>query len=94
MSIANILNGDFVTTRVSSKPAIVISNHFCEDNRKCLISIDEYGGDYISVALDEIYISKIDNYEKLSILANFGKWFYKSHKELYQELIITTLLSK
>ena len=94
MSITKISIGDFVDTKVSNKPAIVISNKFCNDNNNALISIDEYMGDYISVAVDEISISEIDNYNKLSILANFGTWFYDMHKELYQELIISTLLSK
>lgn len=30
--------------------------------------------------------------EELSILANFGEWFYEHHKELYQEIIIKNIM--
>lgn len=87
-----LCKGDFVTTSVSSKSGIVILNNFEDDSMKALISIDEYGGDYISVNIDDIKISNINNYEKLSILGSFEEWFYEQHKKIYQENIINTIL--
>tara|TARA_B100000902_G_scaffold399914_1_gene473584 strand:+ start:11969 stop:12256 length:288 start_codon:yes stop_codon:yes gene_type:complete len=88
-----LCNGEFVSTSLSSKPGMVISKNLKHDNNnKALISIHEYRGDYISVNINDIDISNIDNYEKLSILAGFGEWFYEQHKDLYQEHIINTLL--
>ena len=78
--------GDFIITLRSYKPAFIISKDM-EDN--FLVSITEFYGDYIWITKDEINNKPdltID--EKLSILANFGDWFYEQHKILYQELII------
>ena len=84
--------GDFIDCNISKTPAVVIVQ--CSDNN-ILISIDEYNGDYtfIDPITVEIKLSNIDNYNRLSILAGFGKWFYEQHKELYQELIIDTLIN-
>ena len=84
--------GDFIDCNVSNTPAVVIVQ--CSDNN-ILISIDEYNGDYTFVDSTSVQIklSNIDNYERLSILAGFDKWFYTEHKELYQELLIDTLIN-
>ena len=80
--------GDFINTDRSSKPAIIISK---EQNR-FLISIDEYNGDYMWIPSNYINnIANLKSEEKLSILANFGNWFYDAHKLIYQELIIENL---
>ena len=82
--------GDFILTYKSDKPAIIISKN--EKTPSFLISISEYGGDYMWIFLNEI-IKKpdLDSAEKLSCIAGFGEWFYDQHKLLYQELIIENI---
>ena len=80
--------GDFVLIKESKKPGLIISK--VED--RLLISIHEYKGDYIFVDYDNAeYINMLPE-EELSILANFGEWFYEQHKELYQEIIIKNII--
>ena len=80
--------GDFVLIKESKKPGLIISK--VED--RLLISIHEYNGDYIFVDYDNAeYINMLPE-EELSILANFGEWFYDQHKELYQEIIIKNII--
>jgi hypothetical protein len=80
--------GEFVLIAESKKPGLIVSK--VED--RLLISIDEYNGDYIFVDYDNTeYINMLPE-EQLSILANFGEWFYEYHKELYQEIIIKNIM--
>ena len=94
----NIYIGKFISIKESNKPGVIISYDFNDLNNKILVSIHEYGGDYIWIDKNNIYldnvdnIDNIDNYYKLSILANFNDWFYDQHKDIYQNLIINTLL--
>lgn len=81
--------GDFVKINDSLKPAIIISKD--NTNNSLLVSIHEYNGDYKWVSQNSIEHSNINSEEKLSILANFGDWYYDQHKLLYQELIIENL---
>ena len=66
---------------------------FATNSNKYLISIDEYNGDYIwcDVIKHHVRNAVISSEEKLSILANFGDFFYDCHKLLYQETIIELL---
>lgn len=80
--------GDFVLIKESKKPGIIISTKI-EDS--LLISIHEYNGDYIFVDYNNAEYIDIEPEEKLSILANFGEWFYDEHKELYQEILIENI---
>ena len=80
--------GDFVLIKESKKPGIIISTKV-EDT--LLISIDEYNGDYIFIDYNNAEYIDIEPEEKLSILANFGEWFYDEHKELYQEILIENI---
>lgn len=80
--------GEFVLIAESKKPGLIVSK--VED--RLLISIDEYNGDYIFADYDNAkYINMLPE-EQLSILANFGEWFYEQHKELYQEIIIKNIV--
>jgi hypothetical protein len=80
--------GEFVSIAESKKPGLIVSK--VED--RLLISIHEYNGDYIFVDYDNAeYINMLPE-EQLSILANFGEWFYEQHKELYQEIIIKNII--
>jgi hypothetical protein len=83
-------NHDFVITNQSKKPAPIISQKKYENNYDYLISIDEYGGDYIWTS--DIKRANILTEEKLSILANFEDFFYNEHKLLYQEIILETII--
>ena len=80
--------GDFVLIAESKKPGIIIKK--VED--RLLVSIDEYTGDYIFVENNKAEYIDIKPEEKLSILANFGVWFYDEHKELYQEILIEIII--
>ena len=80
--------GEFVLIAESKKSGLIVSK--VED--RLLISIHEYNGDYIFVDYDNAeYINMLPE-EELSILANFGVWFYDEHKELYQEIIIKNII--
>ena len=82
--------GDFISTNESSKPALIINKE--NQDSRFLISIDEYNGDYMWISSNLINgQANLNSEEKLSILANFGSWFYDQHKLLYQELIIENL---
>ena len=89
--------GDFITTSRSSKPAVIINIVNVavagdDQDSRLLISIDEYNGDYMWIYTNEVNrLAELNSEEKLSILANFGSWFYDQHKLIYQELIIENL---
>ena len=78
---------DFIKITQSDKPAIIIS----ECNNRLLVSIDEYNGDYLWVNINNAIIMNLNCEEELSILANFGGWFYEQHKLLYQEKILNCI---
>ena len=77
--------GNFITIKESIKPAMIISNI---NNYDLLASLYEYKGDYLCVNINNAVIINLSCEEELSILANFGEWFYDQHKLLFQEKII------
>jgi hypothetical protein len=81
--------GDFVYSNRSQHPSLVINKNTHQN--QYLIAIDEYNGDYIWISHENIDPVFLASEKKLSILANFGNWFYDQHKELYQEIIIENL---
>jgi len=85
-------NFDFVTTNNSKYPSVILITDKNTDIK--LISIVEYGGDYAIVTSKDIIKKKnLLPYQKLIILSKFDSWFYNVHKELYQEIIISFVLS-
>ena len=93
MNIVDYNVGDFITTNKSNWPSLIISK--IDNGNTFLICINEYHGDYLWVSKNNIYmIADITSEEKLSILSNFGLWFYEQHKLIYQELIIECLVKK
>ena len=73
----------------SKKPSLIIS----KSELQYLITIDEFNGDYLWV---DKYICDLVNLspdEELSILSNYGQWFYNEHKDIFQELILKNLYS-
>jgi hypothetical protein len=87
----NITNYDNNITNYDNNITNYDTNN--NDTNKYLISIDEYNGDYIwcDVIKHNVKNAVISSEEKLSILANFGDFFYDCHKLLYQEIIIELL---
>lgn len=79
--------GDFVLIKESKKPGLIVS----KVEERLLISIHEYNGDYIFIDNNKVEYIYIEPEEKLSILANFGEWFYEQHKEIYQEILIENI---
>ena len=83
----NFNSGDFVTTIHSYKPGLVIQ----KNNLNSLISIHEYNGDYEWINNTGLQLINLLPEEELSIIANFGEWFYEEHKNLYQEIILKNI---
>ena len=82
--------GDFIITYDSWKPSFIIAKE--KSSEWLLVSIHEYMGDYTWIPATRIIKkTELSSEEKLSILANFGDWYYEQHKLLYQELIIEYL---
>ena len=79
----------FIMSKHSKKPSLIIS----KSELQYLITIDEFNGDYLWV---DKYICDLVNLspdEELSILSNYGQWFYNEHKDIFQELILKNLYS-
>ncbi len=83
----NFNPGDFVLTNHSDKPGFVIE----KGNPSSIVSITEYDGDYEWINNAELQLINLLPEEELSIIANFGKWFYEQHKNLYQEILIKNI---
>jgi len=57
-----------------------------------LISIPEYKGDYIWIEHEDVKGIKTLPFEyKLSMVSNFGEWWYPQHKLLYQNLLVQAI---
>lgn len=78
---------DFIISKHSKKPSLIIS----KSELQYLVTIDEYNGDYKWVNKYECDLINISPEEELSILSNYGDWFYNKYKELFQELILKNL---
>ena len=80
--------GDFIISPASNKPSLIIQ----ENCKSYLVTIDEYKGDYKWVDKYVCSNTNLKPEEELSILSNYGEWFYSNHKIIYQELIIKNLI--
>tara|TARA_B100002051_G_C16244602_1_gene396640 strand:- start:191 stop:460 length:270 start_codon:yes stop_codon:yes gene_type:complete len=80
-------NGDFIISNYSNFPSLIIY----KKKDRYLISINEYGGDYIWIKEEEVKKIKLEPCEELSIISKFEEWFYKAHTNIYQEIIIKNL---
>ena len=95
--------GDFITTNYSFFPSLIVKNinidetHHQENNslntNSYLITIHEYGGDY-KIISENMIIGKVllENEEKLSLIFNYGEWFYEEHINISQELLIQCII--
>ena len=83
-----ILNsGDFIISKYSKTPSLIIN----KTQNTFLVSLTEYNGDYKHIEKEEATKINLDPSQELSILSNFGDWFYIIHPEIYQEIIIKNL---
>lgn len=85
----NLNSGDFIVSKHSKFPSLIIK----KEENNYLISINEYDGDYKYICKDEAFKINLKPCEELSILSNFGNWFYQSHSNIYQEIIIKNLIN-
>ena len=77
----------FIISPNSLKPSLIVS----ESDLQYLVTIDEFNGDYKWInkyVCDSINISPE---EELSILSNYGEWFYNQHEDIFQEIILKNL---
>lgn len=68
------------------------SIYWFADEYEYVVSIPEYGGDYI--VMNDTSIIKPINLSiinKLYIISKFGDWWFKEYKSIYQELLIEAL---
>lgn len=81
-----VLNS-FIISINSLKPSLIIK----ENTLQYLITIDEFGGDYMWVNKSDCSLTNISPEEELSILSNYGEWFYDQHQDIFQEIILKNL---
>lgn len=80
-------SGDFVICAKSAKPALVVRSN----ESHSLISIFEYKGDYTYVVNDEAEIILLEPEEELSLIAEYGSWYYEHHMDMYQDIILKNI---
>tara|TARA_B100000900_G_C20246006_1_gene579922 strand:- start:217 stop:594 length:378 start_codon:yes stop_codon:yes gene_type:complete len=78
----------------SDKCGIVVDKTGKYKDATYYVSIPEYGGDYLVLSHDGLYLfkKKMNSIEKLIMIAKFGYWWYPLHKTVFQEIIITSLI--
>ena len=81
-------SGDFILTNFSKNPALIIKDKLPKMSNSLLVSITEFKGDYIILDKKELKKTIISPLSALTILANYGNWFYEEHKDIYNEKII------
>ena len=75
------------------KDEVEIKTYWFADEYKYLVSIKEYGGDYIYIDGGVILWEKINIPEHylLSYLGNFGDWWFIKHKKVYQDILVKNI---
>ena len=85
----NIYNyiGVIVKKKLKNKAERTI--YWFKEDYEYLVSIPEYGGDYIWCDEDTINGEIKPPLEyKLYMISNFGNWWYSQHKSVYQKLVV------
>ena len=77
----------FIISSNSLKPSLIIDENVDE----YLVTIDEFNGDYKWIYKDICDLVNLSPDEELSILSNYGEWFYNQHKDIFQEIILKNL---
>lgn len=80
--------GDFILTKESTNPGLIIKDKLPQMSNNLLVSITEYKGDYIIVNKEKVKKITISPISALYILANYGNWFYEEHSNIFNEKII------
>jgi len=80
--------GDFIISKYSTTPSLILD----KTHNNYFVALTEYNGDYKYIKKSESKHVILDPSEQLSILANYGNWFYNIHKTIYQEIIINNLI--
>ena len=72
---------------------VVVSCAKVENDVSYMVSLREFQGDYSWIYDDDIEyeVSDMEVHDKLSIIANFGEWWYSFHKNIYQQLLIEAI---
>ena len=81
-----------IVVSIHLKPIEQRRRYWFADEYNYLVSIDAFGGDYHWCDYEGI-VKKLDlpiEY-KLSIVSNFGDWWYDLHKSVYQNMLIEAL---
>ena len=73
----------FIMSSNSLKPSLIVG----ENVHQYLVTIDEFNGDYKWVDKYVCDLVNISPEEELSILSNYGQWFYNQHEDIFQEII-------
>ena len=82
-------SGDFIISKYSKTPSLIIN----QKQYAYFVSLSEYSGDYKWIPAKEATKINLDPSQELSIISNFGDWFYIIHPEIYQEIIIKNLMN-
>lgn len=79
----------FISIPQSIYPAVIIDDD--KHNYTYMVSIVEYQGDYLFVNYNNVSKIDLDPENKLSILGKFAEWFYTSHSDIFQQIILENL---
>ena len=61
------------------------------ERKRVCISIPRYNGDYRVEDLYKLTKKDVTPEDKLSLIGQFGSWWYNDHKSLYQSILIEAL---
>lgn len=88
----NIYKHTGVIVKKKQKDIIDRTIYWFADEYEYLVSIPEYGGDYIIINdSDIIKPINLSIINKLYIISKFEDWWFEKFKSIYQELLIEAL---
>ena len=85
-----VLDTGIIVSEVFGGNEIDIDGESPKRKRVC-VSIPRYGGDYRVVDLYKLTKKDVTPEDKLSLIGQFGSWWYDGHKSLYQSILIEAL---
>ena len=80
--------GEFIFSSHSKYPSFII----LQNEEDYLVTINEYGGDYMWVNKSICDSINLNPENELSFLLNYENWFYEQHKDLINEIIIKNII--
>ena len=86
----NLTIGDFIITEKYNIPGIITK----EINKEKYLAFiyNKHGGFIIEANINQLKKTSLEPYEELSIIANLGDRFYNQYTELYQEILLRTII--